>query len=218
MNKICNNCGQEVTGTITVCCVCGEDLGVPKSTLPSASSQAPETHYAQQKWGNPAEVHQQSPTHVNSSQLPEVVNVPTVRIASSGIHDCIKCGSANVTPFNSANTKSGFSFLEACCGFILLGPLGVLCGMNSKIKTSNQTHWMCQVCGNQFRDPTELLKEKRSNMMKGAIVMIVFGVIAVLLTVVAWIDGSIVWWLGLIGIGLVAGGIGLVSKARAIIA
>jgi len=210
MNKICNNCGQETTGTITVCCICGKDLSAPTSL------QTTETHYTPQHLVEP--VYQPTaPTHFYDSQVPQVVNVPTVRIASSGIHGCIKCGSTNVTPFNSANTKSKFSFFEACCGFILFGPLGILCGMNSKIKTSNQTHWMCQVCGNQFRDPTELLMEKRSNMMKGAIAMIVFGVIALLLTVVAFINESVLWWLGLISVGLTAGGIALLSKAKKII-
>jgi len=153
-------------------------------------------------------------TEQRINHVTHVTDIPTVRIVGSGIYDCPNCGSTNMTPFNTANTSSGFSFFSACCGFILLGPLGVLCGLNDKIKTVNQTHWMCQVCGSQFRDPNELIMEKRANLMKGGITMNVIGAIALLIALFAQMDGANVWWLWLIGIGLVGAGIWLISKAR----
>ena len=204
----CVKCGNALSQGSRKCNNCGNPVKLRTPTKLTQKSMSPVTQHDDDNKGVVVS---------NNSQVSQVVNIPTVRIASSGIHDCNKCGSSNVTPFNSANTKSGFSFLESCCGFILLGPLGVLCGMNSKVKTVNQTHWMCQVCGNQFRDPTEFLMEKRSNMMKGAITMIVIGAIALLLTLIALIDGGNVWWLGLIGIGLVVVGIWLINKARDIV-
>lgn len=67
---------------------------------------------------------------------------------------CPKCGSNNVQ-FSTYTKTSSFSFLDACCGTILMGPLGLLCGLcgiGSKTKES----WICLNCGHTFSYQTGL--------------------------------------------------------------
>ncbi len=54
---------------------------------------------------------------------------------------CPKCGSTSIT-----TTKKGYAAGDACCGAILLGPLGLLCGATDANKLSN----VCQKCGHSW--------------------------------------------------------------------
>jgi hypothetical protein len=54
---------------------------------------------------------------------------------------CPKCGSNNI--FIS---KRGFDASNACCGAILLGPLGLLCGQDG----ANRIEKNCLNCGKKF--------------------------------------------------------------------
>ena len=62
---------------------------------------------------------------------------------------CPKCGSEKT--HYVANTKStGPSFVDGCCGWILLGPVGLLCsfcGMGSE----TEEYWICDNCGSKFQ-------------------------------------------------------------------
>lgn len=61
---------------------------------------------------------------------------------------CPKCGSEN-TQFCTSTSGRGFSTGKACCGTILLGPLGLLCGgIGSGVST--EEFWMCHNCGHRF--------------------------------------------------------------------
>lgn len=61
---------------------------------------------------------------------------------------CPKCGSEHVQ-FATNTSGSGVSFLDSCCGFILLGPLGLLCGtIGSGAHT--EEFWICHDCGHRF--------------------------------------------------------------------
>ena len=65
---------------------------------------------------------------------------------------CPKCGSENVH-VSIEITKQGFSGGKGCCGAILLGPLGLLCGLCGKNKIkSEEKYWLCNNCGAQFTD------------------------------------------------------------------
>ena len=66
---------------------------------------------------------------------------------------CPKCGAANCTPITETTTSGkDFSAGKGCCGFALLGPLGILCGACGQGKqTSSVTYWMCNNCGNKFQ-------------------------------------------------------------------
>ncbi len=67
---------------------------------------------------------------------------------------CPRCGS-NHTYSTAQTNVSGkdFSAGKGCCGYILLGPLGILCGMcGQKQKVSTTTLWVCNGCGNRFAE------------------------------------------------------------------
>lgn len=70
----------------------------------------------------------------------------------TGTKCCPKCGGNHLQVVNESNTSGGgFSASNGCCGYILLGPLGLLCGTcGSKTKTTNKTFFVCMDCGNKF--------------------------------------------------------------------
>lgn len=61
---------------------------------------------------------------------------------------CPKCGSEKIQ-FGSSTSGGGFSFSNSCCGYIMLGPLGLLCGACGS-GTTTEEFWICQECGNKF--------------------------------------------------------------------
>ena len=63
---------------------------------------------------------------------------------------CPKCGSDNIT-LVSDTQKKGFSTGNACCGWFLFGPIGVLCGSMGSNKTTTTEYWVCGGCGNHFK-------------------------------------------------------------------
>lgn len=64
---------------------------------------------------------------------------------------CPNCGSKN-NSFFSNTQKAGFSAGDACCGYILLGPIGVLCGAFGANSTTTTEYWVCNSCGNKFEN------------------------------------------------------------------
>ncbi len=68
---------------------------------------------------------------------------------------CPRCGGHNLTPLNDISTKGkDFKSGDACCGALLFGPLGLLCGFTGKGKqASSETFWLCSDCGNKFKAP-----------------------------------------------------------------
>lgn len=76
---------------------------------------------------------------------------------------CPRCGKENchyVT--NTRVSSSPFGMSEACCGFLFLGPLGLLCGLcGSETTSATDEYWICEDCGKKFR-PDGLLSELNS--------------------------------------------------------
>lgn len=66
---------------------------------------------------------------------------------------CPKCGSNNLQVLQETSTKGkDFSGSKGCCGAILFGPIGILCGSCGKGKQmSTQSYWLCYNCGNKFK-------------------------------------------------------------------
>lgn len=60
---------------------------------------------------------------------------------------CPKCSQDNCQ-FVATTTGSDFNASGACCGYICLGPLGLLCGLGGNKK--NVEYWMCNSCGTKF--------------------------------------------------------------------
>lgn len=82
---------------------------------------------------------------------------------------CSSCGSSSLqaiveTDVNTTTSGSGYNAGSGCLGYLLLGPLGFLCGTcgsSQKIATTskNKTFWVCNNCGNKFRNKQDELNE-----------------------------------------------------------
>lgn len=59
---------------------------------------------------------------------------------------CPRCDSERI--FLRTTERGGFDTSNACCGYILLGPLGLLCGLASDRETT--TVRKCKNCGYEF--------------------------------------------------------------------
>ncbi len=59
---------------------------------------------------------------------------------------CPECGSTNIYLRTKENTD--FHEGNACCGLILFGPLGLLCGLTGKKEST--TFRKCGNCGHEF--------------------------------------------------------------------
>ncbi len=66
---------------------------------------------------------------------------------------CPKCGNQHLQAATEINTYGkDFSASKGCCGAIILGPIGILCGLCGKGRqTHSTTYWMCPTCGHKFK-------------------------------------------------------------------
>ena len=113
---------------------------------------------------------------------------------------CPQCKSNNlqVTVETTTSTSGGgYSGAKGCLGFLLLGPLGLLCGSGGKkvnVNTTNTNWWICQKCGHKFRNSEDVMAEKAAGFIVAIVAAIAFfvaeiffGNIATFLTVGLWI-------------------------------
>lgn len=67
---------------------------------------------------------------------------------------CPNCGSdqCQIVADTQVETK-GYGAGKGCCGFIIFGWVGLLCGLcgSGKTKSTTQHYWVCHNCGNKFR-------------------------------------------------------------------
>lgn len=111
---------------------------------------------------------------------------------------CPKCKSRNLqvvmnTDFHSETKGGGFSAGKGCCGLMLLGPLGLLCGacgnkQKTTVTSSSTNVWVCHDCGNKFRDiddiEADILKAEKDRKIMPATLFamgVVFSIIEILL-------------------------------------
>lgn len=64
---------------------------------------------------------------------------------------CPKCGSENTEYVSLHHSGSMGSFGDACCGMMLLGPIGILCGMCGASPDYTEEYWVCHSCGEKFK-------------------------------------------------------------------
>lgn len=102
--------------------------------------------------------------------------------------ECPNCHSSNLIPVSETKTDvsgGGYRAGKGCCGWILLGPLGLLCGLcgtDVKSQSKTITSWVCKDCGNKFRSPRDIEAENHSEsakncfaLLKGAGVVYIAG-------------------------------------------
>ncbi len=97
---------------------------------------------------------------------------------------CPKCGNKNLQVINETNVQTqgkNYSTGKGCLGYLLLGPLGLLCGSCGKgqtTTTTNTTYWTCPECGTKFRTPDDLRADVSMNNKKFVVVLICAIIIA----------------------------------------
>ena len=66
---------------------------------------------------------------------------------------CPKCGSENCQIITEMRTEgTDYSVSKGCCGWLLAGPPGVLCGFCTKGKqTQTEAYWICNSCGKKWK-------------------------------------------------------------------
>jgi rRNA maturation protein Nop10 len=62
---------------------------------------------------------------------------------------CPRCGSKNIQAV-AVGKMQGFDTGKGCCGAILLGPFGWLCGLSGSGKGKTEAKRMCMKCGETF--------------------------------------------------------------------
>lgn len=97
---------------------------------------------------------------------------------------CPQCGNSELQIINETNVQTSgknYSGSKGCLGYLLLGPLGLLCGScgsKQKTTTTNTTYWICPKCGNKFRAPDDIRKEISDNNKKFIAVLVCVIIIA----------------------------------------
>lgn len=124
--------------------------------------------------------------------------------AGAGMICCPECGSRDLqyvtdTDFSTTVKNKGYSGSKGCLGFLMFGPLGMLCGncgsgkSTTTVDTTTSHGWICKNCGHKFRDKSEIEKEisekeveigkqaskARSYSKKTSIIMAVVALLAV---------------------------------------
>ncbi len=99
-----------------------------------------------------------------------------VNTTGNSIH-CPKCGATGLQ--NSVEqelsmktqAKGGYSGTSACLGWLLFGPLGLLCGncggkqkITTNVNNKNRSFWVCNHCGYKFRQIPDLEHEIYAEM------------------------------------------------------
>lgn len=158
---ICEKCGKE-SGEGKFCRYCGSALNVPSAESPSVEAQ-----------------------NLNREENMKI-----------GKLKCPRCGSRKLqavteTDTNVTTSGGGYSAGKGCLGWLVFGPLGLLCGAcGSKQKTtvqqSNKSYWVCPDCGNKFRDTDELWSEIESQKqsMKQINILFIAGICLCLFLVI----------------------------------
>ena len=70
---------------------------------------------------------------------------------------CPRCGEHSLHPLSETTTSvqtsgGGYSSRKGCLGWLLFGPVGLLCGglgqkQRTSIHTDNKLYWICNECG-----------------------------------------------------------------------
>lgn len=81
---------------------------------------------------------------------------------------CPNCKSQNLFPISESEVNvsgGGYGFGSGCCGWLLLGPIGLLCGFcgrRVRSQSQNRQFWLCKSCGHKFRDAEDEYREKQA--------------------------------------------------------
>lgn len=121
---------------------------------------------------------------------------------------CPYCGNNNCRPIVKTEVKTsggGYGFWNGCCGLILLGPVGLLCGAcgsSVKTKVRNETWWVCQKCGKEFISKQSAIERANLSMRTAAI----YSLIAASVVGYSFSDSEVSsFWVVIIAVLIIAG-------------
>lgn len=67
---------------------------------------------------------------------------------------CPSCGGENCHIIEETEVRQkDFGVCKGLCGYWILGPIGILCGLcgTGKRYTTKKAYWVCNQCGRKFR-------------------------------------------------------------------
>jgi hypothetical protein len=82
---------------------------------------------------------------------------------------CNNCGGSNLQSEHLLRIKDTNSASSSCLGYLLLGPIGLLLGVG-RIKSKTEMYWVCQNCGNKWRDRKEYIKEATKSIIVASVI------------------------------------------------
>ena len=144
----CRFCGEKNSDNAAFCKKCGKKLTNESANAPPVS---PVELYAKQY----------AEQYVDSMlQKSEAAFCP---FCSAGHEYCHPIAKVNVK-----TSGGGYRFCNGCCGYILLGPIGLLCGAcgsSAKTKVRNETWFVCSKCGKEFMLKQAALEKSNVTML-----------------------------------------------------
>lgn len=144
----CPKCGKYNSDDSEICTQCGADLtDVYTDHVPNTGNNAAGEIYEDIKIIKSGT----SPNLSGGSVRFKQKIYESKEYADIDMLKCPKCGSDNIQ-FVHETEKRGFKVGDSCCGYILLGPLGLLCGACGMNKESSTEFWVCNRCGAKFNE------------------------------------------------------------------
>ena len=185
----CIHCGKEIPDDASFCIHCGkkqiiETQPYVETYNKKENDQAipPEANRNQQNVPPPeqeSDTNADSTTPTESSSPKETSSFKELSrelkdIGSSVLNGegevrndtiCPFCGADNCQPMQKTTAETNiknYGWGSGCCGMLLLGPFGLLCGLcgaGSKSKMSSELWWTCMKCGKQHLALADGLKK-----------------------------------------------------------
>ena len=140
----CHKCGYKAVEGANFCEKCGSELINDEKTATN-SKQA---------------------LNIKSENVQQSNHSTARRHRSSKKMSCPKCNSKDIYPISETETKvkgGGYGIGKGICGWIILGPIGLLCGAfgsKPKLDSKTRTFWVCKNCSNKFRSAEDIAEEQ----------------------------------------------------------
>lgn len=159
----CDKCGAAIVDGTKFCRKCGAEIAAGERKEETSKPEIPHD-------GEPAEVKkEQSSNDISQSQN-------HVSDANSVCPYCGAKGCQMVQRNSTKVTQSGYGCGSGCCGLILLGPFGLLCGLcgsGSKVDIKNEIWFMCPSCGKQHISYADAANKTRAMALSAFLITLV---------------------------------------------